>query len=697
MMSRHRLVYMACICLVGVVGVGCPSPKGVCTEEKGWECPDGSYCMRGIEDGLCIWGKLGTNGKVVPDVRIRLTEGALSASKRTSSEVLTVHAEIYGAPRGVETWFEIPSGVQASACVQYSEELNGGLRRLKCTLRSGGEGVHKLTVHADGVEGSTVEAFLWTYDITPPRLRVHLEPGIVEKGRDGAFYMQLENADGDIDWGRSEFYIGEGQQHRAVRAACPEGFSAIPHAECLLVLLAELPNLPHGDYRLKLTAKLVDEAGNTPLPSPTEEFALLINRKLKNFASGLQAISTGVITREGLLVLLVNKQPGNFLIAINAEGETRWERELIDTGGGDRSVLLGNHQGTDVVVASCVDRDLRRGFYAVNASTGRGLFQGGCVSYQWSSPHWAMLQGGPGKDLVVVRRVSLAQQNTYTLEACRFVERASAWVLDCRASSSLPNPGTYNDCNELLVHQVEGRTRVLTDSTVNHWHEVEWREGEWTALLPGPSMSAGLAWGQTHFLGAQYRWVWYTTHGGVSELRSADFSNQWGDSVGARPLLMGSNDELIARGADDAFWRFSPLRTPLFPGGTLLFSGELGGASAIDQKNVALVEGEGGREQMILPSTGAGGIGISCLNTDFSRCWEGSSTTYANAQLLGILPKSAGRGVAVFSDAAGAIAGFLIDAPRLKGDVPWPIWRHDLCRSSNANVPIDNCWDGPRP
>ncbi|MCL2179134.1 MAG: hypothetical protein FWC28_03075 [Proteobacteria bacterium] len=119
--------------------------------------------MQGINEGLCIWGKMGEAGKVLPDVRIRLTEGELDTEGRTGSGILRLRIDVYGAPQGVEARVEAPDGVHSFVCTLLSETPNGGRRHLECVVVNEREGRHRLRVHADGLEGSTVEEFSWAY------------------------------------------------------------------------------------------------------------------------------------------------------------------------------------------------------------------------------------------------------------------------------------------------------------------------------------------------------------------------------------------------------------------------------------------------------------------------------------------------------------------------------------------------------
>jgi len=632
---------------------------------------------------------------VVPDVRIHLVEGKLSAGKRSNSAAMKIQIEIYGASKGVETWFETPGMGQFFFCTELSQEAKGERRRLECVLQSEGEGKHVLTVDATGASGRTVEAFSWTYDVTPPKVSLKLASQR-EWGRDDTLYVQMESTKADMDWERTELFFDAGQQHRAIRTACPGSLPVKPQAECFAVSLAQLPQLPHGDYPLNLTARPVDEVGNTSLH--VASFNIRINRRLWSLDSVSGITSTGVVTREGNLVVVVvedrSGQLEDFLVAIDTEGRRVWERRLSDVVV-ERRLLLGRHRDTDVVVASCAAPDGRSGFYAFHAGTGKALFSD-CEEPRWDGSHWALLQGGPGKDLVVARRGSSG--NNYILEACRFIQTTPTWRLDCLASGIFPDTGNSGLWTELLVRQTPGgASRVFADSESSYWCAKEWSNGNWSptpdCAEEGPSMGPGLEWAQTHFLGSESRWVLYMDNTLTTGLRGFDSSNRPGATVGVgmRPLLMGADDELIGKNGREAIQRFSLA-------GVSLAEGTFGEAVELNQRRVALIESGDRWGNLVFPSADdVGETSVACLDSGLKGCWEGGSTEGASAQFLGILPKSSTRGVAVFGYDTDTLVGFLIDAPGLKANVPWPLWRHDLCRSSNANVPIDNCWDGPRP
>jgi len=656
--------------------------------------------MQGDGGGICIWGKMSAEGKMVPDIRIQLAEGEkeLSESGRMNREVLKLRIDVYGASQGVEMQLEIPGeSRQSFSCTQLSEESNGERRRLECVLRNEREGKHKLTVNAHGTQGSTTEEFSWTYDITPPSIQEITLPNQRSWGRDDTLYMQvwLEGAGGDVDWEGSEIFAGGLQ---VTRADCPLNVVASPQAECLAVPLSELPDLPHGDYELRLKARLVDEAGNEnnliwqELKVPISRVAWGLNLDME--------VRTGGVTREGwFLFFAAEWRDGRseyFLATVDANGKPVWRTKVLDFEFGD-GLLLGNHRGTDVVLASCFVEEggsTRGGIYVANAKTGDSLSD--CTNLLGGDyavgPFWALLQGGPGKDLVVAREFRSAAD--HVLGACRFIQDAAAGRFECEPSGTLPGAEDQQTSHDkFLVRQTPaGAVQVWVGSRVQHWCALQWqdqgrsvngwspgRAGSPVCFEQGPAVTAHWIRAQPQFLSSAYFWL--DGDEGVQSIHLETGSIKNFPNV-STPLLLDTHDELIAgSNLDGSLQRFS-------------VNGNLLGQNAVkfvEHDGIGLMEGG----TLMVAGTDSH---VFCLKPDLSACWEGDFTLGAPASLLGVLPKSSTRSIAVFTYPTytpDRVVGFLVDTPGLKKDAPWPIKGHDPCRSFNASVPVDKCWDGP--
>ncbi|MCL2011915.1 MAG: hypothetical protein FWG75_03895 [Cystobacterineae bacterium] len=690
----------------------------------------------------------------VPSIQISLVGESLDARNRTQNPAPKIQVDVHGAEFEAEFQLVEHKGEQLPlSCVAIETGLaKKQHQRWECVPTALAEGNYRLRVEAHGKHGKAIKKFSWSYDTTPLDVSIRIEDKEVW-GRDDALYVQLEQLDWGnkyaheaIDLDQSELFAGEGRQHRAAHAACPRSLPAKPHSQCFKVSLSALPDLPHGPYQLSLTATLADETGNRR--SRTQSFEVRISRELWSLAWGPgRAIGSlaarPAVTREGLLLMVTNRMNEwglkFFIIAINAKGEEVWRTK--ESGIGEQ-LMLGNHRGMDVVVANCANR--RDGFWVFDAKTGEALLKT-CSKLGANFSNLALLRGGPGKDLVVVRGRRLEDtrnaddkddsnvdnnsddkdsgddednnedtyiiRDTYALEACRFSNRLNTWSVDCRPSEPLQQTGSYF-AGKILVRQMpEGVVRVFLDSLERYWCALEWKNGGWSrgCVDEGPVAVPALEQPnrlQVQVLDSERLWVKY--EGKCTPLSQRFEQNTRSTSDAKKLLLSGTEPVLVDAGGeligltksmcevDEKKLQYVLRRYSV--AGNLLFTKKMhasneGNSDYARNSNIGLMEGS----TLLLPSKGRG---VLCLKADLSDCWAGMNADVdASGSLLGVLPLSPTRSVAVFGYKEGLrnlIAGFLIDAPGLKKDAPWPIFGHDLCRSFNASVPVDNCWDGPR-
>jgi len=306
-----------------------------------------------------------------------------------------------------------------------------------------------------------------------------------------------------------------------------------------------------------------------------------------------------------------------------------------------------------------------------------------------------------------VRKVLDSSTGDLFLEACRFY----AFHVECERSSILPEPGSIFYFGRILVRQTrEGASRVFVDAFGLRWCAMEWQdkgccENGWSrgnsdsgCVEEGPEEFAPVDSRELQFLSTEHLWIVHMS------LTSYDF---WLECFGKNavsktlmrlgaefslPLLMETNDMLIMSDLNSPSIEERELRK-FSASGQWLHSRKLWAYG----NAIGLMEGG----SLVFPGQGTH---ISCINSsDFSDCWPGVNLAGSNhGQLLGVLPLSPTRSLAVFSEKLPGtewpmrISGILMDAPGLKKDAPWPIWGHDVCRTFNASVPIDNCWDGPK-
>ena len=691
MACRKRQVFAMLLATGLLWGCSRSSGEDICDTKRA--CEEGSFCVwdKGKEGkkGKCLWGKRSEENPqlIVPDIQLAFVSDTLGPRRRTSIASPKFRMDIYGASRGMEIRFV---GLDGRRQVAPCAELSTGRKkeqhqRWECEPAANAEGDYALEVEAFGAQGNAREWFAWTYDRTPPKIdKAQLEDK-AEWKRDDILFVQLEG-DEDIDWDKSElFAVAQGQRHRIARVACPENsLPSKPHAECFEVLLSELSDVPHGSYPLNLEARLMDEAGNLGHHT-LRSLSVNVSRRLWVWPESLWPVA-GVITREGLLVLAAERWRGgmdveNCLLALNARGEKAWETPVTERMW---SLQLGNHQGTDVLVASC-----DKGLQVFDAKTG-DAFPAGCnVLIEQELSSWVLLQGGVGKDLVMARVAeSTTVPNSRFLQACRF--KGGAGSFECQNSPQLPDTGTLWS-EEIVARQTRQGAEVLVSSLTQHWCAVRWtNEGGWSNdCIGGPPVSSSPGLQRILLegvLGSQHLWV-FVVHD--TDLQLQTFPLDGGPGVAwamqAWPLLVDTDDALISMTFFSRLQCFSAEGVLRFEGRNVVYG----------RTRIGLMEG-GNR---VISNEN---LGMSCLKPDLSACWAGDPFRMESfEEILGVLPLSSTRSVVVFSyydhfALQRFVVGVLFDAPGLKKDAPWPFAGHDLCRSRNASVPVDNCWDGPR-
>jgi hypothetical protein len=271
--------------------------------------------------------------------------------------------------------------------------------------------------------------------------------------------------------------------------------------------------------------------------------------------------------------------------------------------------------------------------------------------------------------------------------------------------------------------RIEG-TQVFVGSTKQHWCALEWREagearwGEpqgkkgWSpgCVAQGPDVTDAPENLSLLASGFEHLWVVYEkyekTDDGEDDNKDSDeddgdtkktkwvqsfnlktgLSTTWDVShLDGLSLLVDVNDELVV-----STTTIQPVIQRYSADGKLLFERRLKNSYMHTKvQSMGLLEGG----ILLLPGEDAS---MLCLKSDLSACWESSDEVDVGGRFLGILPLSPTRSVAVFGYDEDYVAGFLVDSPGLKKDAPWPIHGHDLCRTNNLSVPVDNCWEGPR-
>ena len=619
-----------------------------------------------------MWGKIDPNTNlIVPDIYFSLAEETLSAGRRTREAALSFQVNIYGASLGTETLFQGPKGeVLSSPCHESSTEYKGERRQWQCSPIATEEGNYRLEISGHGVNGTTVEALDWIYDISPPQVEVHVESP-EELGRDDIFYVRLKAREGseDVDWKRSELFAN-GQPATHVDCFVSSGAKE----QCFAVSLARLPHLPQGNYPLNLTTRLVDEINNWE--EKTQGKTLKINRVLWQTAA-----YTGthkhrpVVTREGWVIVQLSSTK---ILALDARngGAQKWEASFAWEGNVD--FILGNHQGTSVLVKTCTTNG-RTGLYALNAHTGEGLTMG-CLELRDETFSLALLKGGPNQDLLLVR--SFVNSNRTRLETCQLTGSVSPEQMDfsCNFTSA---PFSNADAVMVVRPQAGADTVIYSSSSddAETWVAFKWGSGGALSMINGSATGRGSIFG----IGPQHLWGanWMSLiDGSGKELRTEKLSHQ------ATPWAMDVNDEVVVSGSGSYLYRYLPnlptlavlaqARMDWLPkAGFLMESGDLLLA--------------GGQSSVVV------------LSPDFQKHWQADFSKAFGAgfelRQATLVPLSSTRSVLVLEMTKAdktVYGGILVDAPGLKTNAPWPMQGHDLCGSFNTSVAVDNCWDGPR-
>jgi len=520
--------------------------------------------------------------------------------------------------------------------------------------------------------------------------------------RDEVLRVQLQSTD-KVNWDKTELFSGV---QRATREACPQGvgFPALANAACFAFSLSAFPNLPHGPYALELRAELEGKAGNRV--SQTQSFDIQITRRLWTLEME-GTFGHALTTREGLLLMLMQTGEGaqqkTFVLALNTNGKEMWRRELPSYAGTNYTgnFLLGNHRGFDVLLVSC-SLPAGSGFQFVNPKTGDMASE--CLNPQQPASALVLLQGGPNSDLVVARKILYNNTDwpaTSRMEACRFhrVVYPSGQYYWNHFCDEMQVPAPYSEGILLARQTLDGVSQVLMPSGYP-FCTVEWKAGEgWRPGFPAcefyynPYMYAM----GTKLLSAEHIWVYIHSSGksGTSSEQTYRLNTQTGLDVGfayAAPLLADVGDEWIGSDGSTVYpSSILPSRNlrRYSASGDLLFERDI---SRVQQKSIVLMEGG----NFVLPGKDLdGNLEMWCLKPDLSDCWTTTNISYNSGMLSGVLPKSPTRSVVVLGEGK-RLAAFLLDSPGLKTDAPWPINGHDLCRTFNANVSVNNCWDGPQ-
>ena len=515
----------------------------------------------------------------------------------------------------------------------------------------------------------------------PQQVEIKLE-NRNEWGRDDELYVKLRSKK-KLNWKKTKLFAGD---HLASQTICPESLLTKSDDKCFKIFLSALPDLPHGDYQLKFKARLVYARGRPKYH--TQSFNIRISRLLWSINERFWHVP-GVTTREGLLVLMLNEFDEDiwkrFLVAVNSHGETVWKTEMPQI---DNISMLGNHRGLDVVLVGCYLPGGSNGHQAVNARTGEVLSGDCSTSTRLNDTDLTLLQGGPDKDLVVLRKVVSQDNNNIHIEACRFTQNKTSnksWGFDCRQSGTL-FPRIYGLNDRIFVRQTpDGSAKVFIGSFKRYWCTQEWNDKKgWSkgCIEEGPPVTPSYSrFVFVRLLGSEH--ILVSTGVNLSDEKFHYFDLKTGSKTASfessrHPQLVDESDELIFTKINEIY--------RLSAAGDVLSSDKI--YWGLYWESMGIMEGG----NLVLPILGPN---VMCLKPDMKACWEGSYGYDSEAKLLGVLPMSPTRSIVVYTSSRG-IFGSLFDSSGLKKDAPWPIMGHDLCRTFNASVPIDNCWDGPR-
>ncbi|MCL2012648.1 MAG: hypothetical protein FWG75_07685 [Cystobacterineae bacterium] len=655
--------------LAGIfVMLGCPVHEGSCDQER--PCGEGRHCVGQNEVGVCVWGKEDPHnpGQTVPDVRLENVVETFGPNQRTNNAHIEMQMNVYGASAGVDIWLQAPgSERQPFWCEELKVEAQGNHRQLKCSPQPLANGSYFLEVEAHGVEGNTIEHFSWVYDTTPPQLRseVEVEKGKNSWGRDEILYVQLQNEDADIHWEKTELVVdGQNSKTSAALTECPQRLQDKPNAQCFKILLSNVRNLPHGEHELTLKATAVDEAGNTKESKHT--LPLYIERVLwtQNLATA-ELIETS--TKDGWTFIQLSSTQ---IAAYNSKGQQVW----TSTASGfewptEGDFLLGNHKGTQVLLKTCTTMD-GVGLHALHVETGLPLVKG-CSILKGTDSSFALLQGGPTQELLVVRKFSIGEDQY--LETYQFLEEEDR--LSCGESTSLI---AYGMLAAVVVQPQSPQNALVYSSAIRSaWFSYQ---HQWNNTSVWGSSDSSV---QTNNLksifgiGSQVLWGldWVSPLGGTSVRQIL--------TEGITPWAIDKDNALIASDREGYIHRYN----------TDAISSSQSTEAWFPQ---ALFLIEGG-DILLVDHSGS----VVVLNSNFEVRWqedflEAKTHTLRKALLI---PSSSTRSMLVLeieSNASRTFYSFLIDSPGLDKEAPWPTRGHDLCRSFNSAVPIDACWNGPK-
>jgi len=645
-----------CLWISIAVMLGCD--PAVCSRE----CPEGSHCVSSKNNDICVWGKLDPETNLtVPDIRLALEEGILTPNRRTNNAALQIRVRIYGAPLRAEDSFKNSRAEPLSSpCTEQTAEFGGERREWLCTPQTKEDGKYYLSLWGQGIHGTTEEVFDWTYDATAPKAHITVTSQS-EWGRDDAFPVEVAS-DEDTAWEKSSLRVGN---LSLAYMPCP---SAKAHTRCVDVPLSELP-LPHGSYELKLEAHLVDEVGNK-VPQH-EAYSLNISRKQwYHQKPGIASANPLFATREGGVVVHLNGDIS--ILDARSKGEATsisLRRPPPQQAGphyeGPEPMVLGNHRGRSVLVTTCITPEGTNGLQAIQVPSGIEESHCSGASDNTYTQALAILQGGPGQDLVVAR--SIANGSAGSLQVCRLNDKQFYCPL---------RQENFFTSGALVVHSQHADISIYAASPNNAWLAFSVTQARPSSAL-STEIRPVFGAGKRRLLGENWQAPQYDLYNMLRKL-------PWE----LTPLAIDTDDGLIASSPhSQTGWRVqrymlegnfvAQTSKPLnwFPKeGFLLEGGDL------------LLAGEDGS--------------VALLNSELDVVWRGDRMLGAGLQLkqATLVPLSEKRSMLVLQmqqNGSGIIhGGILVDAPGLKQDAPWPMRGHDMCQSFNSGVAADNCWEG---
>ncbi|MCL2626507.1 MAG: hypothetical protein FWD46_06815 [Cystobacterineae bacterium] len=673
------------LCLLSSVW-GCTPVKGMCLEDAG--CEEGRRCVVQKDVGVCVWGKADPQNpsRTVPDIRLYPAEQTLTASMRTREEFFNLQMDIYGASEGVETQLRVPGGeTWPLACAkQETGREDKQHQRWECSPATHEDGAYRFEVKAYGVEGEAEKDFTWTYDTTPPHIiNVQSAPQDDWK-RNEVLYVRLENMNDDIDWDKSELFVDTSQQLGAKRAVCPHSFLDKPNTACFEVPLVELPDLPHGDYSLSLTARLIDELGNEKQQA-LQPLNLRISRVLWTFSEKVNAASAPelskkyrpVATQSGLAILQYNEREMVALDAKNAANKPAWRAPSGSRFTWNEDVaFLGTHQEMPVLIKTCTTT-AGTGLAILDTETGKILTED-CSETEGQKTAVALLRRESPRDLTLIRHFR-SNAGNHQLKICQLDGLSSQryWTFDCEKDAQL----VYGYTSPVIAVQPQvGEDIAIYVSGNSHWAGLPLEALQYwkTPFQSKPTEDFAriepiFGVGRRHLWGANW----------VSSLEIESDLTVYSSII--TPWAIDADDALIASNEIGQLVRYSP--NPGFLNSTDKLPQEVFLIESIDGGDILIVE-NGSVE--VLDS----GLAVR-WKMDFSSDF-GAINSVWQAALVPISPKHSVVVVAAVKTNGDMVyGGILIDSPGLKKNAPWPTYGHDLCQSFNTSVSIGHCWDGP--